>query len=159
MAADIQALPYDPTAFLGLRVFDLWEGWESIENYLIVKGHISVGTGVERRLPNSKRSRGVIAELTKCAGTWRRFRLPKPVKNGLDPFGVAKFVHPLDWRLGFSSELVALADSICGAGGWRTGRILSASPEPILAKIRRGEPLALLAAAGYDTPAALGIPV
>jgi hypothetical protein len=148
MAPETQGLLYDPTVFVDLRVCELWDGWESIENYALIKGVIPVGTRIQRRLRNTARAKPTIAALRECVGTWPAFSLRKPVKKmGGLPGGVAEFVHPLDEHLGFSRDLVALADSICGAGGWCTGRIGMASHASVLAKVRRDEPLALIAPA------------
>lgn len=135
---------YTREVFAPLKVCALWDGWESIANYMIVRGEIPVGTRVKRRLKNSSKSPAAIAELEQFASAWAPFRRRKPVKQPVAALDVALFVYPFNDEYGFSTELVALADSICGPGGWRTG-VCSAMPCDVLAKVRRGKPLALIA--------------
>lgn len=139
-------MSYDAAVFNDLKVCTLWDGWESIANYMIVRGEIPVGQRVKRRLAHTSRAPQAIAEIEQLASTWPTFRKRKPVEQIASPNDVARFVHPFTDDLGFSTQLVALADAICGPGGWRTGRT-SARPEDVLVKTRRGKPLAMIAAA------------
>lgn len=91
----------------------------------------------------------IIAELQGCAGQWPAFRLRRPVGSG-NGGDIAERVYPLNAEYGFSAELVALADGIVGAGGWRVG-VCSASRAPTLVKWKAGEPWALIAAARRTT--------
>ena len=137
---------YTAAVFEDLPVCDLWDGWQSIANYMVVRGEIPAGRRVAKRMANARRAPEAIAELEQFAPRWPAFRLRKPVRQPVPTNDVALFVYPLNENYGFSIELVALADFICGPGGWRTGTC-SAMPVDVLAKMRRGKPLAMIAPA------------
>ena len=137
---------YDPVIFEDLPVCALWDGWESIANYMIVKGETPVGRRVKRRLPRTSRAPAAIAELEENASEWGAFRKRKPIVQMQKPSDVAHRVYPFNDEYGFSTQLVGLADEICGPGGWKAG-VCSAAPVDVLVKVLYGKPRAMIAPA------------
>ena len=128
-----------------LKVAEVAPGWQSLENYLAIKGTIPVGNRVAK-LPNADIAAKVLPTLDRVVVDWPTFRRSKPIVQ--EDSGVADAVYPYTAFRGFSVHLVELADSLLGKGGWRVGRSQDAAPgEPVLVKVRKGEAVALIAPA------------
>lgn len=138
----------DVAAFADLQVCEVMDGWETIENYAMIRASIPVGKRVSRPLTDSGKASAAIRDLrANAVAEFSPYRLKKLVASGYP--GIAELVYPYGPSdlLGFSVQMVALADSLCGRGGWRAGVCLPAHPKVILAKFRCGEPFALIAPA------------